>query len=102
MKLHQKGYLLVLLSRAESLWDVELVERALREYGLTGRYWENSVCVALDELAAAGLIAHVESKLDGGTQIAPGRLLFRWRLTDFGRRRMRDAGLLEIAPGETA
>ena len=36
MKLHQKGFLLVELSRSASLWDEELIARTLREYGLSG------------------------------------------------------------------
>lgn len=102
MKLHLKGHLLVLLSRRESVWDYELVERTMWEYRLGGRYWINSLCVALDELAAAGLIACAESRLDDGSRIAPGRVLFRWLLTDFGRKRMQDTGLLEELRAEAA
>ncbi|MEZ0236688.1 MAG: hypothetical protein ACAH06_01370 [Methylophilaceae bacterium] len=94
MKLHQKGFLLVEISKVRSIWDSELIAKALKEYGLTGSYWVNSLCVALDELAAAGLIVRVGSKLDDGKQLAPGRLLFNWRLSEFGRSRMRDTGLL--------
>ncbi|MEZ0270923.1 MAG: hypothetical protein ACAH18_02415 [Methylophilaceae bacterium] len=94
MKLHQKGFLLVEISKATTIWDSDLITRALKEYGLNGSYWVNSLRVALDELAAAGLIVRIGSRLDDGKEIAPGALLFHWRLSEFGRTRMRDTGLL--------
>ncbi len=93
MKLHQKGFLLVALSREEVAWDYMLVAQALAEYGVTGRRWVNSIRVALDEMASGGLIARVEERLDDGSYVAPGKVLFRYQLTDFGRRRMKDTGL---------
>jgi hypothetical protein len=101
MKLHQKGFLLVEFSKVGSIWDYELVGKAMNEYNLAGPYWTNAICVALDELAAAGLITRLESRLDDGTQIASGRVLFNYRLSEFGRGRMRDTGLLP-AHGELA
>ena len=92
MKLHQKGFLLVELSRVASLWDDRLVDKALREYGLDGAYWENNLRVALDELAAAGLITRLEEKLENVR--GKSRLMFCYSLSDFGRARMLDTGLL--------
>lgn len=92
MKLHQKGFLLVELSMAENLWDHHLIDKALKEYDLVGDYWEKNLRVALDELAAAGLITRIEKKLE--TIKGKPRLLFRYRLSDFGRTRMIDTGLL--------
>jgi hypothetical protein len=92
MKLHQKGFLLVELSRSTSMWDQELVHRALREYGLAGRYWENALRIALDELAAAGLITRLEQKLEsiGGRPT----LMFLYEVSKFGHSRMLETGLL--------
>jgi len=92
MRLHQKGFLLVALSRADSLWDDEIIKMAMAEYGSSGTYWNNTLRVALDELAAAGLITRIEEKL----ALANGHttLMFRYRLSDFGRTRMLDTGLL--------
>lgn len=92
MKLHQKGFLLVTLSQADSLWDDQLIASTLREYSLTGDYWEKNLRVALDELAAAGLITRLEEKLESVR--GKPRLLFHYRLSDFGRTRMHDTGLL--------
>lgn len=96
MKLHQKGYLLVELSQAASLWDDTLITLALHEYGLAGDYWEKNLRVALDELAAAGLITRIEEKLKSVQ--GKSTLMFRYQLSDFGRTRMLDTGLL--AQGE--
>jgi hypothetical protein len=93
MKLHQKGFLLVELNSVSSLWDEELIARTLREYGHSGEYWENSIRVALDELAAAGLIVQLQSKLKN-THGKP-MLTFLYAVTDFGRTRMVDTGLLK-------
>lgn len=94
MKLHQKGFLLVQISRKTDAWDYDLVEQALGEYGVSGRHAINTIRVALDELAAGGLLERLEEKLDDGSHVGAGKVLFRYRLTDFGRARMRDTGLL--------
>ena len=94
MKLHQKAFLLVEISKVSSIWDSDLIAQAMKEYGLSGKYWINSLRVALDELAAAGLIVRVSSRIDDGKKLLPGALLFHWRLSEFGRTRMRDTGLL--------
>lgn len=92
MKLHQKGFLLVQLSRSASLWDNSLIDSACSEYGLSGHYSRRAISIALDELASAGLIQKLEEKLISlnGKQI----LSFRYRLSDFGKKRMQDTGLL--------
>lgn len=92
MKLHQKGFLLVELSKVADAWDYRIIASALAEYGLSGQYWENNLRVALDELAAAGLISRIDQKLEPVS--GKSRLLFRYQLSDFGRSRMLDTGLL--------
>lgn len=94
MKLHQKAFLLVEISKASSIWDSDLIAKAMKEYSLSGKYWINTLRVALDELAAAGLIVRVSTRIDDGKQLLPGALLFQWKLSEFGRTRMRDTGLL--------
>lgn len=94
MKLHQKGFLLVELSKHESIWDSDLISKVLAEYNLSGNYWFKSLCVTLDELAAAGLIARIDSQLDEDILVSKVRVMFNYQLTDFGRTRMYDTGLL--------
>lgn len=91
MKLHHKGYMLVLLEKYERQWDKTLIDSALDEYALDGDYWINHFRIILDELASAGLIFREDHRLDPITD----RLMFKYVLTDFGRQRMRDTGLLE-------
>lgn len=92
MKLHQKGFLLVELSRFDSLWDQSLINSACKEYELSGSYSQRALSIALDELASAGLIQRLEEKLipSHGKQI----LSFRYKLSEFGKKRMQDTGLL--------
>lgn len=92
MKLHQKGFLLVALSKNNKLWDDELIVQAFIEYNISGDYSEKTLRIALDELSAAGLITRVEERLE--TNIRHAKLLFRYQLSDFGRMRMVDTGLL--------
>lgn len=90
MKLHHKGFILVLLEKVQLQWDSVLVEAALKEYALNGKYWENHFRIILDELASAGLIIREDHSLDPVTD----RLMFKYALSDFGRERMHDTGLL--------
>ena len=93
MKLHQKGFLLVALSKNNTLWDDELIVQAFIEYNIFGDYSEKTIRIALDELSAAGLITRVEEKLEMNKQRE--KLLFRYQLSDFGKARMIDTGLLD-------
>ena len=94
MKLHQKAFLLVELSKHESLWDGDLITIVLNEYNLVGHYWTNSFCVTLDELSAAGLIAQIDSRLEQSLFASKERVMFKYQLTEFGRTRMHNTGLL--------
>jgi hypothetical protein len=94
MRLHQKGFLLVELAKHESIWDDELIATVLEEYKLYGDYWFKSICVTLDELASAGLIAPIDSRLDEGLFVSKVRVMFKYQLTEFGRTRMHSTGLL--------
>lgn len=91
-KLHQKGFLLVELSKVASLWDYQLIGKTLLEYGEHGSFREKTLRIALDELAAAGLIKRIEEKLE--TVRGVSNLMFRYQLSDFGKTRMKDTGLL--------
>jgi len=94
MKLHKKAYLLVELSKTDNIWDYELINKALKEYNRSGSQWINMFRVTLDELSAAGLINSTDKKLDDGTHFQTDKVLFKYQLTEFGRTRMRETGLL--------
>lgn len=94
-KIHLKGRILQLLERAESLWDHEIRDVILREYGLSGPYWTGTIRMTLTDLHAGGLIHHIESQIDPNSTAGAEKLLNRYRLNSFGRERMRQTGLLE-------
>ncbi|MCX4187084.1 hypothetical protein [Methylophaga sp. OBS4] len=91
MKLHHKGYMLVYLEQHGTLWDKVLIDAAQSEYALSGSYWVKHFSIILDELAAAGLIIREAHRLDN----VSNRLMFKYAMSDFGRERMRDTGLLQ-------
>ena len=92
MRLHQKGFLLVILSSCDNMWDDDLIDKTLNEYDEFGDFREKTLRIALDELSAAGLIKRIESKLETINGIA--KLSFKYQVSDFGISRMRDTGLL--------
>lgn len=90
MKLHHKAFILVQLERLQVQWDKTLIDAAMAEYKLNGDYWVKHFSIIMDELASAGLISREVHRLDRLSD----RLVFKYRLTDFGRERMHDTGLL--------
>ena len=92
MKLHHKGFLLTSISKSGGIWDQQLIEKAFAEYDESGDFREKTIRIALDELAAAGLIKRIENKLE--TMNGTAKLLFKYQVSDFGITRMVDTGLL--------
>lgn len=92
MKLHHKGFLLTAISKSGGIWDKRLIEKVFIEYDESGDFREKTLRIALDELAAAGLIKRIESKLE--TINGKQKLLFKYQVSDFGVTRMVDTGLL--------
>ncbi|MFA9461227.1 hypothetical protein [Thiohalorhabdus methylotrophus] len=91
-KLHLKGYILYLLStQASGLWDHQIAERVMKEYGVSGLYWHGTVRLTLTDLYASGLIEVVEEKLDDGTYFGKDKILICYALSDFGRERLSEA-----------
>jgi hypothetical protein len=92
MKLHYKGFLLITICRSGGIWDQQLIEKVFAEYDESGDFREKTLRIALDELAAAGLIKHIENKLE--TVNGKTKILFKYQISDFGITRMVDTGLL--------
>lgn len=93
-KLHIKGYILQTLNgRQGGLWDHQIAEQVLTEYGLRGGYWRGNVRLSLTDLYAGGLIEEIEQALDDGSHFGDGKVLFKFRLSPFGLERMQDTGL---------
>lgn len=94
-KLHMKGFILRLLSEeAIGLWDYQIMQEVLLEYGHSGDYWKGEVRVTLTDLFSCGLIEEIEDGLDDGEYFGAGKVLVKFGLTPFGRQRMVVTGLL--------
>ena len=92
---HLKGIALEELARRGPLWDYEIVDTVMDEHGVSGRYWAGTVRATLTDLFAGGLIAEVGVDVDPARSFGEEKILHRFELTDFGRLRMRQAGLRE-------
>lgn len=93
--LHMKGYMLQLLFKHGALWDYDLAGRVMREYGHEGEYWYGTVRITLTDLYSGGLLQEVETTVDPEKSFGVERVLFKFALSDFGRERMQQSGLLK-------
>lgn len=91
--LHMKGYMLRLLASRGQMWDYEIADDVMREYGLSGDYWFGTVRLTLTDLFSGGLIEEIESKVDPELSGGVEKVLVRFALNDFGRLRMDQSGL---------
>lgn len=95
MKLHMKGYILQLLSTGKARWDGDIAHRTCQEYGKPeDDYWTGSIRAILADLYSGGLVQTPEDALDEAT----GKMHFRYAITEFGRQRMADTGLIDLEP----
>lgn len=94
-KLHMKGRILQLINdrQDEGIWDWQVTDLILSEYRLAGAYWRGNTRVTLTDLFSSGIIESVEEKIDDQGYFGVGRILFKFRLNDFGRQRMQDTEL---------
>jgi len=92
--IHIKGRILQQLNEAPLLWDYQIADMILKEYGLSGDYWKGTVRVSLADLFSCGLIESVEEAIDDGKHFGCDKVLFRYRLSDFGKVRMQDTCLM--------
>lgn len=97
MKLHVKGRILQIVHEAsnDGIWDYEIANKILVEYNKSGAYWMGTVRVTLTDLYSSGLIDSVEEKIDDGTHFGSNKVLFKFKMTEFGIERMLDTNLLK-------
>lgn len=100
--LHMKGYVLQLLDDRGPLWTDEVIEAVSAEYGVSGPYWRGTVRLTLVDLYAGGLISEEDATVDPARTHGEERVLFRYALTDFGRDRMAQSGLVPHRGGAHA
>lgn len=94
-KLHMKGRILQLINAQQNtgIWDWQITNALMTEYGLSGAYWRGNTRVTLTDLFSSGIIESVEETLDDQAYFGAGRVLFKFKLSDFGRQRMYDTAL---------
>ncbi len=93
-KLHMKGYILCILDEhRDGLWDYEIAQKVLAEYRHSGAYWHGEIRACLTDLFSGSLLEEVEDRLDDGEYFGAGKVLVKFRLTPFGRKRMTETGL---------
>jgi hypothetical protein len=90
-----KGRILQLINEQQDkgIWDWQVTDAVMGEYGLSGAYWRGNTRVTLTDLFSSGIIESVEEELDDQAYFGLGRVLFKFRLNDFGRQRMLDTAL---------
>ncbi|MDX1366428.1 hypothetical protein [Pseudomonas sp.] len=95
-QLHMKGRILQLINDQldAGLWDWQVSNILEREYAISGSYWRGTTRVTLTDLYSSGIIESVEEQLDEQGYFGLGKVLFKFRLSDFGRQRMRDTALI--------
>lgn len=93
--LHIKGFMLVLLYQHGEMWDYDVADLVMREYGYQGDYWYGTVRLTLTDLYSGGLLDEIDTKVDSNKSYGVERVLFKFALSDFGRERTRQAGLLK-------
>ena len=95
-RLHMKGFILRLLDEnKDGLWDYEIAQKVLAEYRHSGDYWCGEVRATLTDLFSGALLEEIEDRLDDGEYFGAGKVLVKFKLTPFGRRRMIETGLLQ-------
>lgn len=95
-QIHIKGRILQLLKERNELWDYEICEFIMSEYAMKGDYWRGVMRVHLIDLLSGGLVEGVEEALDEKEYFGKDKLVFKYRITDFGRSRMIDTGLAQV------
>ena len=91
---HMKGRILQYLIEKQPIWDFEIADKIQTDYEVEGAYWKGTVRALLADLSSCGLIESVEEQLDNGTHFGIDRALFCYKVTEFGKERMRDTGLM--------
>lgn len=94
-KLHMKGYILCQLNdHSSGLWDYEIAEKVLSEYKHSGSYWRGEVRATLVDMFSGTLLEKIEDRLDDKEYFGAGKILIKFKLTSFGRRRMIETGII--------
>jgi hypothetical protein len=90
MIINIKSAILKIVSQQPNLWDVQLADQLSQLYSRTNNtYWLGTIRVYLAELNASNLITITNEYWHKEKE----KLLFSYRVTPFGLKRMRETGL---------
>jgi hypothetical protein len=90
-----KGFILQLFNESpEGLWDYQVCDAVFDYYNRSGRYWAGEVRATLTDLLSGALLIELEDKLDNKQYFGADKILVKLKLSEFGRERMSQTGLL--------
>lgn len=95
--MHIKGFILQKLLTDGPLWDYELVEAVKHEYTVSGEYWTGTVRLTLTDLYSGGLLDQLDTASGAAGDGDQQKILFRYQVNSFGRKRMEQSGILEAS-----
>lgn len=91
-----KFRLLELFSDEKPHWDNEIVVQVQKEYEMNSDFERDSINFDIIELASGCMLEAVETKVDEQGIYKKGFLLHKYIITDFGKTRASDAGLIKV------
>lgn len=90
-----KGRAIQIVDSQGPCWDYEVAEQVIKDYNIQDdRRNRGIVRLWLVEYAASGLIKPTEDAVDDGTHFGKDKLMRKYEVTEFGRQRMKESGLL--------
>lgn len=91
-----KFRILELFSDDKEHWDHDIVVQIQKEYAMNSDFGRDSINFDIIELASGCLLEAVETKIDGDGIYKKGFLLHKYVITDFGKTRASDTGLIKV------
>ncbi len=82
-----KSKLLLLYKNGDDIWDYDAVQRVLMDVGKDANgIWKWYCRTYLIEMQTNALLVETDYALDDGSHFEEGKVLKRYRITDFGKR----------------
>ena len=72
------------------LWDYESVDKLVSEEGRKDAYFRWTARFWLMEMSGGGVLDVIEEGIDDGSHFGEGKLISKYRLTDYGRMRIKE------------
>ena len=88
MSLPMKSLMLTYFKDGNEIWDYEMVNRMMREFGKTSEYWKFQYRFWLMEFLGCGLIVDVDYAEDDGSKFKTGNILSKYKITPLGLQRI--------------